>query len=126
VYVRARLNSTCCYSLLCDLRPLTGDVKDGDDTVELISTRSNKPAVLLTKQTASAASQRDEDDDDIDGDNEGGGGSREEELVLRAVCDPGVGLGMTISGGMGTPAVKDGDEVPAVVVTALLHYFSNC
>jgi len=125
VYVRTRLNSTCCYSLLCDLRPLTGDVKDGDNG-ELISTRSNKPAVLLTKQPVSAASQRDEDDDDIDGDNEGGSGSREEELVLRVVCDPGVGLGMTISGGVGTPAVKDGDEVPAVVVAALLHYFSNC
>jgi len=38
-----------------------------------------------------------------------------EELVLRVVRDVGVGLGMSITGGVGTTAFRDGDEVDRFV-----------
>ena len=46
---------------------------------------------------------------DTQGDVSDGGDSQ--ELVLRIVRDAGTGLGMSVAGGVGTTAFKDGDEV---------------
>jgi len=72
------------------------------DTEDERKTRSNKVDVRTLPP--------DMDDDDDDDSEECG--SESQELVLRIVRDAGIGLGMSVAGGVGTTAFKEDDEVP--------------
>lgn len=55
--------------------------------------------------------QNDNSDDDEDDDDEDDDCDADTELVLRVVRDDGLGLGISVAGGVGTTGFKDGDEV---------------
>jgi len=69
-----------------------------------MKTRSDK---CLNVGIRHELSETQEDDSDKDVAEEG----KCQELVLRVVRDVGVGLGISITGGVGTTAFKRGDEV---------------
>jgi len=81
---------------------------DVEDSMQTRSEKASKQSSMLPDTPHDT--DNDDDDDDDDDDDIG-----DEELVLRILRDPCVGLGISIAGGIGTTAFKDGDEVTCSV-----------
>jgi len=89
-------------------------VDEDHDTEDVWKMRSNKVTtqpVKITKVDARAVPPA----------------THSEELVLRIVRGPGLGLGMSVTGGVGTTAFKDGDEVAVCIVlmTAFVNWIGS-
>ena len=92
-------------------------VGNDGDTEDERKTRCNKVDVRAVPS--------DTEDDDEDDDREEHG-SEYEELVLRIFRDARTGLGISVAGGVGTTAFKEGDEVAtAAVLCHHRHCFSK-
>ena len=84
------------------------------DTEDERKTSSNKVDV------GAVPSDTEDDDDDVVREELG---SECEELVLRIVRDAGTGLGISVAGGVGTTAFKEGDEVATSAVLCRHRHF---
>jgi len=81
------------------------------DTEDVKSTSSDMVAVQplkFAKVDVRAVTQHDDKDD---GDDDGENCAESEDLVLRIVRGAGVGLGMSVAGGVGTTPFREDDEV---------------